>query len=93
MKIKYSPKSVQQLQKLCNYLETEWSPRIRDRFLDKFEESVFSILQMPFAFPESEKKRGLRKCVVTPQTIIFYRILPGWVQVVSIKDGRQKRAF
>ncbi len=93
MKIKYSPKSVGQLQALCDYLELEWSPRTRDRFLEKFEEAVFSILQMPAAYPESEKKRGLRKCVVTPQTIIFYRVLPGWIQIVSVKDSRQNRNY
>ena len=93
MQVIISPKAQQQLQQLCEYLETEWSPSVRDQFLFKFDTMINVIAQMPFSFPASEKKPSIRKCVVTHQTIVFYRILKDRVQITTIKDSRQKRRF
>lgn len=43
----------------------------------------------PFAFPASGKFPGLRKCVLTRQTLAFYRIFENEVEIISLVDARQ----
>ncbi len=75
MQVIISPKAQQQLQQLSEYLETEWSPSVRDQFLFKFDRMIKIASQMPYSFPASERKPSIRKCVVTHQTIFFYRVV------------------
>jgi plasmid stabilization system protein ParE len=88
MKIFLSEIAEYQLDTLLDYLEIEWSVRVRDNFMNKFENSLRTIETMPFAYPFSEKLIGLHKCVVTPQTSIYYQINANEIEVIAIFDNR-----
>ena len=80
----------EQLNDLAFYLEVKWSIKVRDNFLAKFDRSIRSISLMPLSYPSSDKFPGLRKCVVTSQTSIFYRIHDNAVEIVFVVDNRQQ---
>ena len=88
MKIILSERASEQLVILLTYLEQEWSPRVRDRFLFKLERSFEAIQALPKSFPVSEKFTGLRKCVITPQTSAYYQINDMDVEVIAFFDNR-----
>ena len=44
----------QQITNIADYLDSEWSIRVRDNFLRKIDVTAQTIIQMPFAFPEAE---------------------------------------
>lgn len=89
MKIFLSNIANQQLNDLAIYLEVKWSIRVRDNFLAKFDRSMNSIALMPLSYPASDKFSGLRKCVVTSQTSVFYRIHNDAVEIIFVVDNRQ----
>ncbi len=66
MKVSFTDQSVEQLTELLDYLELEWSLKVRDNFLLKFESAVEVISAFPFAYPASESNPDFRRCVVTP---------------------------
>ncbi len=89
MNIYLSQEAEGQLQSLLEYLDNEWGERVCDNFIEKLERAIQTIASAPLAFPMSEKITGLRKCVVTRQSSIYYRISSTDIEIVSILDNRQ----
>lgn len=93
MRVYLSLEAQQQLQHLCDYLEMEWSESVRDQFLEKLDSRIKTISQFPQSFPVSTKKRSVHKCVITHQNIVFYKIHKNEIEIIAIRDSRQKPVF
>ena len=89
MRVSITDEASRQIEGISDYLESEWSARIRDNFLHKLESAVTVISQMPFSFPESERHLGLRRCVVHKFTSIYYRVKNDEVEILAVVDNRQ----
>lgn len=87
--IRLSKRAMKKLDSLLVYLEKEWSPKVKQDFILKFDKSLKQIQKLPDSFPESETINGLRKCVVTKQTTVFYKYSETTINVVTIFDNRQ----
>ena len=88
-KIRLSNRASRKLDKLLIFLEEEWSLKAKKDFLFKLDASLVHIQKLPASFPESNKIPGLRKCVVTRQTTIFYTYSDTTIFIVSLFDNRQ----
>jgi plasmid stabilization system protein ParE len=89
MSIFFSQEAEEQLDALLHYLEHVWGERAMFNFLDKLDQSLLIVSEMPNAFPHSDVFPGLYRCVVTRQTSAYYRILDNEIEVVAILDNRQ----
>ena len=87
--IRLSKRAMQKLNSLLGYLEKEWSLKVKHEFVLKLDKSFKQIQNQPDIFPESSKIRGLRKCVVTKQTTVFYKYSETTIDVITIFDNRQ----
>jgi plasmid stabilization system protein ParE len=87
--IRLSKRAMKKLDSLLVYLENEWSTKVKHNFILKLDKSLKQIQKLPDSFPESEKIKGLRKCVVTKQTTVFYRYSDTSIDVITIFDNRQ----
>ncbi len=88
-RIRFSKNASAKLENLLVYLEIEWSMKVKENFIVKLDRSLLQIQNHPDSFPASEKINGLRKCVVTKQTTIFYKYSDQAINVVAIFDNRQ----
>jgi len=77
------------LEQLFDFLEEKWSIRVKNDFIRKLDKSIKAIKLFPDSFPESEKEKGLRKCVITKQTTLYYRFNSTTINVITIFDTRQ----
>lgn len=77
------------LEKLFDYLVANWSIKVKNEFVVKLDKSIAIIKEKPESFPSSEKEKGLRKCVVTKQTTLYYRFDKSKITVVTLFDTRQ----
>lgn len=77
------------LEKLLEYLETEWSGRVRDEFIQKLDHAISAIRSNPHGFPESMSIKDLHKCLVTKQNALYYRIGKNQIEIVTFFDSRQ----
>jgi len=91
MTVRLSEEAAEQLDDILNYLEERWSVRTRNNFIDKLERSFDSISTFPTGYPRSEKYPDLRKCVINPQTIAFYRVRANYIEIVSIINASQNK--
>jgi plasmid stabilization system protein ParE len=88
-KLVLAQKAEKQLQAIFQYLEAEWSERIRKEVAGKIYKNFELIESNNELFPNSFYNNELRKCVVSKQTTIFYKIRKKDIVVVSVFDTRQ----
>jgi len=55
----------------------------------KLERTLEVIRTHPESYPASTKFPDLRKCVITPQTVAFYRVKTDCIEIAAILDARQ----
>ena len=88
-KVVISKTAERKLDKLFEYLTSEWSIKVKTDFVKKLDSSIDIIKNQPEIFPESRKGKSLRKCVITKQTTLFYRYNSKRINIVTIFDTRQ----
>jgi len=88
-KVIISKRAERNLDQLVNFLESNWSIRIRDKFLATLKEKVNQITKMPLMYQTSTKSKTIRRCVVTKQTTLFYQIKKDEIEIITIQDNRQ----
>lgn len=84
-----SKNASQSLQDIADYIESKWSTKTRNEFVDKFEKNVKLIQSNPESFPKSTINNNLHKCVVTKQTSIFYKFNFNTIRILQVFDTRQ----
>ena len=77
------------LDSLFNYLLENWSEKVKSEFVQKLDDSIEIIRNKPELFPESHKRKGLRRCVLTKQITLFYRFNNERIEIVTLFDTRQ----
>lgn len=85
----WSPLSESDFESILFYLRENWSNRIIKNFIDQVENLVIQISNNPKQFPLVNKKRKVRKCVITKHNTIFYRETRSYVEILRIFDTRQ----
>ena len=88
-KIKLSRRTERKLEILLEYLEKEWSIKIKNEFIKKLDKIFHQIIINPQNFPQSHKIKGIHKCVITKQTTIYYKYDDKAVYVITLFDNRQ----
>ncbi|HKL36215.1 MAG TPA: hypothetical protein VJ899_07980, partial [Salegentibacter sp.] len=62
---------------------------VKTNFIKRLDDYLQIIKQEPESFPESEKVSGLRRCVITKQTSIYYEFNDKEIRILSFFDTRQ----
>ena len=89
MKVIISERAEQNLDSIVLYLETEWSVRVRDKFLEVLKSKIEQIAKTPQMYEVSSKKKTIRRCVVSKQTSLYYRAKKEEIEIITIQDNRQ----
>lgn len=87
--IKLSKRTTKKLDELLEYLENEWSEKVKINFIDKLDRKLKLIKSNPESFQKSDVVKGLHQCVITSQITIYYRYDNDFVYVVTLFDNRQ----
>ena len=87
--VKLSKTAEIKLEKLFQYLLDDWSIKVKSDFIIKLDRSIELIKSNPEVFTESQKYKGLYKCIVTKQTSLYYRFDSKMIYIVTICDNRQ----
>ena len=84
----FSKRAKNELIKLSEYLQLKFSIKVKNEFIDKFEQTIITIKNNPDAFAKSDRNK-YHKAVVTKQTSIFYRFDANKINIVAVFDTRQ----
>ena len=87
-KIILSKRASNRLDKLLEYLEKEWSLKVKDDFVKKLDKSLNQIQKFPESCPNTDFVKWLYMLVVTKQNSLFYRFDSKTIKDVTIFDNR-----
>jgi plasmid stabilization system protein ParE len=87
--LRWSTRAREENRKLTIYLLGEWGEKIATRVSGLIDKAAQRIHQTPEQFPIFSKHKRVRRCVVSPQTSIFFRVDKEEIIIISIFDNRQ----
>tara|TARA_B100000809_G_C15000088_1_gene481253 strand:+ start:709 stop:1005 length:297 start_codon:yes stop_codon:yes gene_type:complete len=85
----WSPAAEKDAEQILDFINTKWSKRVAAKFLNKLDDNIRLISEDPKLFPIIEDNLGVRKCVVTKQNSLFYRISDETIEIIRLFDTRQ----
>lgn len=89
MRIRLSRLFSYKTENLLEYLEEKHSTKVKNQFLKKLYEKIETLKTHPKAYPKSDKKRELRKLVISKQTTVLYKLTEDSVFIITLIDNRQ----
>lgn len=87
--VRYSLRARQEEIELLEYVLNKFGQKSAKEVYDTIEKVLDGISQMPEAYPASKKQKGLRKCVFSKQTSLYYRVNADHIEVVSFRPNRK----
>lgn len=74
---------------IIDYLESQFSEKVAQKFIDAFYEQISIILKHPNAFPLVENSTYIRRALVLRLTSILYTVKENKIFLYSVYDNRQ----
>lgn len=87
--VKWSSAAKVDIGNISDYIMLEWGKSVLTRFLVKLDRIIYQISINPKQYPEINTELKIRKCVVTKQNTLFYKIKGETIEIVRIYDTRQ----
>jgi plasmid stabilization system protein ParE len=87
-KIKYSVRAIEEQIAILEYIFQKFGSSKANEVFQKISQTLELIAENPQMYPESKRKVGVRKCVFSPQTSIYYRIKNEEIEVITFRPNR-----
>ncbi|WP_410492721.1 type II toxin-antitoxin system RelE/ParE family toxin [Cyclobacterium sp. SYSU L10401] len=89
MAIRYSLRARHEEIELLEYVVRKFGQQKTKEIYVNIEKTLDRISESPKMYRESNKRNGLRKCVFSKQTSIYYRINEDHIEIVSFRPNRK----
>jgi len=87
--LRWSDRALEENGKLLDYLLSEWGEEIALRIKEQIDNAAHRIQNSPEHFQVFIKSRNIRRCVISPQTSLFFRVHKKEIVIMSIFDNRR----
>ena len=91
--IVWSPQAEISYLKIIKYLLDVWTLKEALAFEEKIESHLDKLKIFPKMCPNSEKQKKIRRCVITSQTSLAYRITENSIELITFFDNRSKHNY
>ena len=86
--VRYSTKAYIEYEEILDYVIERFGLVTASKVNMYFEEVINQISINPNMFPYSDKVKNLRRCVISPQTTLYYRFSGEFVELASFRGNR-----
>ena len=89
--IEWTFEAEQNLNAIFDYLEATWTEREIKAFVKRLEYNLNIISKNPKTFPYYDETKTARRCVLSPQTTIYYCEIPAEdkIVIITLFDNRR----
>ena len=87
--VKWSECAKKSYENVIDYLIAEWNEKVINDFVNKTEICIDVLTRQPFIGRESEKRKGVRKVLITKHNLLIYKVSKGGIYILDIFDTRQ----
>jgi len=91
--IRWSKRSVIELQSIISYLELNWSEKEIKNFILLIESHLLIISKNPELFRISQRYLGTRECLISRHLTMFYTLDHKAINIVALWDNRKNPKF
>jgi len=87
----WSDRALTDLQNTLNYLSENWTARELKFFSNRLDKRINLIIQFPNLFPSSDKRKSIKRSVLTKHITVYYQVNPrkNIITILSLFDTRQ----
>lgn len=85
--IHYSPRSKIELEKIIEYISSEFGIHKAFEIQDIFQKIIDQIKINPFQFPYFKREKNIRFCVINHQSTLYYRIENDIIELISFRSN------
>lgn len=85
----FSPIAIKNTKEIIQYLKKEWSDNSANRFINILREKISIIKEYPNSYNSLDGRENIRRCVITKQTTLYYKIGKNKIEVITSYDSRQ----
>ncbi|AEL25395.1 type II toxin-antitoxin system RelE/ParE family toxin [Cyclobacterium marinum] len=89
LSIRYSLRARQEEMELLDYVLQNFGKKKTKEIYLLLEKRLDQLSESPEMYRESNKRKGLRKCIFSKQTSIYYRIKEDHIEIVSFRPNRK----
>ena len=88
--VELSERARRDIEQIADYLAKTWSERSKIEFLLTLTDQMKLISKMPYLYKVSQKQANIRECVMNKQVVFYYRVLDTSIEIITIRNTRQK---
>jgi plasmid stabilization system protein ParE len=88
-KIQWTEKATFDLQNIIEYLLYKWTEKEVKNFVRKLDKRLELISINPRLFSKTNRRRNVRRSVLTKHTAIYYETSTDTIRIVTLFDSRQ----
>lgn len=85
----WSPLSEKDFENILDYLKSNWDKKVVEKFIEITDLLIYQISINPKQYPIINKRKRIRKCVITKHNTLFYRDRKDFIDILRIFDTRQ----
>ncbi|MDR0737732.1 MAG: type II toxin-antitoxin system RelE/ParE family toxin [Prevotellaceae bacterium] len=90
--IEWTAEAQNKLNVVFDYLENHWTSHEVKKFAKRLDEALSFIIKFPFIYPASTQNNMVRRCVLTRQISLYYKVNPTKILIITLFDNRQNPA-
>ncbi len=88
-RIHWSDTAANDLQRIIEYLQFKWTDKEIRNFVRKLDSRLELISINPRLFPKTNKRKNVRRSVLTKHTVIYYETSTDTIKIVTLFDSRR----
>jgi Plasmid stabilization system protein len=74
---------------ILDYIDQNFGRKKAKEIYQRLERAIDLISEVPEMFPESKKRKGLRRYVFSKQNSIYYRVNSDSIEIVSLRPNQK----
>jgi plasmid stabilization system protein ParE len=86
--VRYSTRAYMEYEKILEYISENFGYNKAIEVDKYFNEIIDLIATNPFLYPCSNKRNQIRRCVISPQTTLYYRFAGSNIEIISFRDNK-----
>lgn len=88
-KIRYSIRARDEEIEILEYVLARFGQNKAKQVFERIENTLEQLSKNPEMYRKSGSRDGLRKCVFSKQTSIYYRIIGDYIEIISFRFNRK----
>lgn len=86
--VRYSTRAYSEYEEILDYVLEKFGAVVAAKVDIHFEEVIDQIAINPSLYPYSNKIKNLRRCVISPQTSLYYRFNGEYIELASFRGNK-----